>query len=350
MNLNFIKNIAKNPISDIIGQDDIKKTLKSALIADRHIIIIGPPGIGKTTIAKNISKILPEIDVVKDCQYHCTAENPVCFVCKENSNKKTTIKSKGSERFIRIQGSPDLTVEDIIGDIDPIKAMTFGPLSIEAFTPGKIFKANNGILFFDEINRAPEKLQNALLQALQERKVTIGSYDLDIDVNFILIATMNPQDINTQKLSYVLLDRFDVVYMEYPKTLGEELEIVQMSSKKIIDFDKLSKAESEENLKTLIYYINFIRELRDNDNLLNKPSPRASIGLYERAQSNAILNEHKYPLFNDYQEALMSVLMHRMELKPSAKIKSNSDDFLDKEFSEYMNRNPTLKTKKDQGT
>ena len=65
-------------------------------------------------------------------------------------------------------------------NIDPIKALQYGPLSIEAFTPGKIFKANNGILFFDEINRCSEKLQNALLQVLAEKRVTIGSYDLDL--------------------------------------------------------------------------------------------------------------------------------------------------------------------------
>ena len=76
-----------------------------------------------------------------------------------------------------------------MGDIDPIKAMKFGPLSMEAFTPGKVFKANRGVLFFDELNRCPEKLQNALLQVLQEKKATIGSYDVDIDADFIFIAT-----------------------------------------------------------------------------------------------------------------------------------------------------------------
>ena len=57
----------------------------------------------------------------------------------------------GVDRFVRVQGSPDLTAEDLIGDIDPAKAIEHGPLSVEAFTPGKIFKANNGVLFFDEL-------------------------------------------------------------------------------------------------------------------------------------------------------------------------------------------------------
>lgn len=342
--------IIKDKITDIIGQDFVKKQIKSVLISKRHILIIGAPGIGKTTIAKNISKLLPDIDVIKGCEYHCTKDNLSCIFCKSKYDKKSKIEtnlSKGQDRFIRIQGSPDLTVEDIIGDIDPIKAIKFGPLSVEAFSPGKIFRANNGILFFDEINRAPEKLQNALLQALQERKVTIGSYSIDIDVNFTLIATMNPNDINTQKLSYVLLDRFDVVYMDYPSSLGEELEIVLKSANKVIDLDSLTIDEKTENTKNLMYFIQFIRDLRENPSLQQKPSPRASIGLYERAQSNAILNGNKFPIYTDYEEALISVLMHRIELKPSAMIKNTVSDFLNKEFEEYSSRNlnTNMKTK-----
>jgi len=312
------KTIIQDKIDDIIGQDKAKYQIKSALIANRHILIIGPPGIGKTTIAKNISKLLP--------------------------------KKKDKNSFIRIQGSPDLTVEDIIGDIDPIKAMKYGPLSTEAFSPGKIFKADKGILFFDEINRAPEKLQNALLQALQERKVTIGSYDVDLDVNFVLIATMNPEDINTQKLSYVLMDRFDVIYMEYPENLKQEYEITMTSAQDIIDIDKLTKKDKDENSKILYYFIDFIRDLRENQELLHKPSPRACIGLYERAQSNALLSKRKIPSFEDYRDAMVSVLMHRIELKPSAKIKTNINNFLSKEFDSYVEKHPDSSITKDQST
>ena len=93
---------------------------------------------------------------------------PLCPTCKSNKDVKTK-NVTGEELFVRIQRSPDLTAEDLIGDIDPIKALEHGPMSEQAFTPGKIFKANGGILFFDEVNRCPERLQNALLQVLQER-------------------------------------------------------------------------------------------------------------------------------------------------------------------------------------
>ena len=215
-------------------------------------------------------------------QLQLHSKNRVCPSCRQLSSVKTA-KLEGAKRFIRIQGSPDLTVEDLLGDIDPIKALKFVPLTLEAFTPGKIFKAtNNGILFFDELNRCPEKLQNALLQVLEERKATIGSYDVDFDIDFVFIATMNPEDSSTERLNDVLLDRFDAIYMNYPETI--EIE-------KNYSFKRKKLATVSDELLTLIAY--FIRLLRNDEKLEKKPSVRASIGLYERSQSNALVKGRK---------------------------------------------------------
>jgi len=310
----------KDPLNDILGQESAKRDIKSALISGRHIIIVGPPGVGKTTLAKNIARLLPKIRV-NDCGYNCLPENPVCPSCKSGVKVRTK-EISGEDRFIRVQGSPDLTAEDLFGDIDPIKAMKFGPLSLEAFTPGKIFRANNGILFFDELNRCPDKLQNALLQVLEEGRITIGSYEVEFPANFIFIGTMNPEDRSTEPLSDVFLDRFDITYMTYPESLEVETEIVKRKGLKLAEFPEA----------LLKFTISFVRELRQNKDLEKLPSVRASIGLYERAQANAILSGRDIVSIEDVASAVISVLSHRIGLKPASKFLTSPEELIKKEF------------------
>jgi len=283
------KALIAEKFSDIEGQDDVKSQIKSALLASRNILIVGSPGIGKTTLAKNIAKV--------------TTGN-----------------------FVRIQGSPDLTVEDLLGDIDPVKALKFGPSSLEAFSKGKIFKADKGVLFFDELNRCPEKLQNALLQVLEEKKATIGSYDVDFDLDFTFIATMNPEDTSTEKLSDVLLDRFDVVYMSYPETSSIEKTIVTSKGKASVNV-------SDDLLELMIQ---FVRVLRDEDDIEKKPSVRASIGLYERSCSNALLAGRSEVSFEDIQSCIVSVLAHRIRLKPNVKYLKSPEQLIKEKFEQFV--------------
>jgi magnesium chelatase subunit I len=318
------KNLSEQKFSVIIGLDDVKKQMKSALLLNRHIVLVGSPGMGKTTLVKNVAKSL-EDQTLNDCPYHCRPENPVCPTCLAKKGKVPTKVYKGEDLFVRVQGSPDLTVEDLMGDIDPMKAMEFGPISQQAFTPGKIFKANNGILFFDEINRCSQRLQNALLQVLEERKVTIGNFDVDIPVDFVFIGTMNPEDTNTEPLSDVLLDRFDLIYVHYPNTQADEEEIVRTVAKNIVDFPK----------PLFSHMINFLRKLRVNPDLEKIPSVRASLGLYERAQAIAQLNKHKSVMPLDIMEAMTSVLAHRIKLKPSLAYSTNTKDYIRSEFNDY---------------
>ncbi len=290
----------KDAFTDIYGQESVKRELLSALLMDRHVILVGPPGIGKTTLAKNLAAVLPTVD-------------------------------GASAPFVRIQGSPDLTVEDLLGDIDPLKALEFGPLAPQSFTPGKIFKANGGVLFFDEINRCPEKLQNALLQVLEEGQATIGSYAVDLEANFILIATMNPDDFSgTEKLSDVLLDRFDLVHVGYPETLAIEERIVLTKGKTL---DKVTFPA-----EVLKFALSFVRTLRDNENLARVPSVRACLGLYERAQSFALLHGRKVVQFSDVSASMRSVLSHRIVLKPSVKYLLTPESFLAEEMKRFLER------------
>ena len=165
-----------------------------------------------------------------------------------------------------------------------------------------------------------------MIQVLQEGIATIGSYDVDLPANFIFIGTMNPEDSSTEKLSQVFLDRFDVIYMHYPETLDIERDIILSSGKKL-------EVEFPDNLLMLTVY--FVRLIREDSNILKKPSVRASIGLYERAQANAFLKNKKTVEFADIKDAVFSVLSHRIELKPSVKYLKSSTDFLKDEFRKF---------------
>ena len=312
----------------IVGLTDVKKQLASALLLRRHAVLVGEPGMGKTTMVRDVATLLGT-QTLNTCGFHCKPDAPVCPNCKNATNAVATKEFQGQELFVRVQGSPDLTVEDLIGDIDPIKAMEFGPLSAQAFSPGKIFKANNGILFFDELNRCSQRLQNALLQVLEERKVTIGSFDVDISVDFVFIGTMNPQDTNTEPLSDVLLDRFDLIYVHYPDSQNDEETIVKKQGQNILPFPE----------KLFSGMIKFLRDMRSNENLERVPSVRASIGLYERSQAIAQLNGHALVKPLDVMESITSVLAHRIKLKPSVAYLKQPIDFLRDEFNQFCEEN-----------
>ena len=327
--------LGKDPLERIIGQGNAKRKILSSLLAGHHILIEGNPGVGKTTLARQIATLLPDVKAVKGCPYHCEASNPVCPICLSKKEKGELFEEEviaGSKRFVRIQGSPDLTAEDLMGDIDPSKAFEYGPQDYRAFTPGKLLKGNKGIVFFDELNRVAEKLQNALLQVLEEGIATIGPYDVDYPSDFIMIATMNPKErAGVEELSDVLLDRFDVAKMTYCDSIEEDKQIILENAEQI-----LTVQVPDEILDVIVRLVRKTREEVWSKDLEQGASARASLSLYEKVQASALLDKRNTATIEDVKDVAFSSILGRIKPASGSKYFDDPEGIMEKILEEVL--------------
>lgn len=292
----------------VIGQEEMVNSILIGLLTSGHILLEGVPGLAKTTTVKAVSQAL-NLD------------------------------------FKRIQFTPDLLPSDIIGaQIFDMKTNEF------KIKKGPIF---TNLLLADEINRAPAKVQSALLEVMQERQVTIAENTFKVDSPFLVLATQNPIE---QEGAYTLpeaqLDRFMFKIVVSYNTKEQEYEIakkVTMNSFETIN--KVLEKETLEELKKAVKDIHIDKELEEYiidiidasrnpkdyalDDLVDiihfGASPRATIDMFKAVKANAYLRGNDYVSPIDIAMVVKNVLRHRIILTYEAMAKEiNVDDVIQK--------------------
>lgn len=277
----------------IVGYEEEIKLVLVGLLVKGHILLEGVPGIAKTTIAKALAKAL------------------------------SLEEEKG---YRRIQCTPDLMPADVVGTLvyDP-KTGEFRPHLGPVFTH---------FLLVDEINRAVPRTQSALLQAMQEREVTIGGATHVLEEPFFVIATQNPiEQEGTYPLPEAQLDRFIMkVKMGYPRTLEDEIEILDLHEKRVTEPVEEFRVIMNEprhicDMQRIIakavavpplikrYVAEIVRYTRGREEVSWGSSPRAGIFLMKSAMGYAALYGRDIVQLEDVDKMAYAVLNHRIILK-----------------------------------
>lgn len=216
-------------IGDFYVSPKIKWDLCTSVLNGHHLLIVGPTGSGKSTLALGIAQLLGEREAAKNCPMNCAPAHYECPWCQIKGNSDVIIKS-GSARAVRIQASYQLSVEELLGGPDPEMVLKYGLQDIRAFQPGKILRAQHGILIIDGIDQLSGSAQ-AILRYFLEGELVLPEYDETIPLDTVVVATVTPEGL--KKLDSSIRDHFDIVNLDYLESYSQEQKLLTVTNKEL---------------------------------------------------------------------------------------------------------------------
>jgi magnesium chelatase subunit I len=226
-------------VPDVVGfEEDVLPALERALLAGHDVILLGERGQAKTRIVRRLVELLDAwTPAVAGCEINDHPERPACARCRdlaaELGDDLPVAWVHRDDRFAEKLATPDTSVADLIGDIDPIRVAEGRTLGDERTIHfGLVPRTNRGIVAVNELPDLPERIQVALLNVLEERDVQIRGYTFRLPLDVLLVATANPDDYtNRGRIISPLKDRFGAqVRTHYPPTVADEVAIVRQEA------------------------------------------------------------------------------------------------------------------------
>ncbi len=302
----------------IIGFDDsVIPQLENAILAGQDIILLGERGQAKSRLIRHMVSLLDEkIPVMERCELNCDPMQPICSECKmtldgEGDDVKVAWLGR-EERYSEKLATPDITVADLIGEVDPIKVAEGRYLSDElTIHYGLIPRTNRGIFCINELPDLSERIQVSLFNLMQERDIQIKGYRIMLPLDVFLVSTANPEDYtNRGRIITPLKDRYGAqIRTHYPRSLDDEIGIVEQEYSNFEDTQNRVRVPGY--MKEVIAEITSLARRSPDINQRSGVSLRVSIANYETMLSAAFKrslrhNEPASPRVSDLPSIMAS--------------------------------------------
>lgn len=282
-------------IADIIGYDDtVIPAIENAILSGHDMIFLGERGQAKSRIMRKLVNLLDEeIPVLSRCEINDNPFSPICRNCQEVV-KKEGVKAEISwlpreKRYAEKLATPDVTIADLIGEIDPIKVAEGRYLSDElTIHYGLIPRINRGIFSLNELPDLSEKIQVGLFNLMEERDIQIRGFKIQLPIDVYIVASANPEDYtNRGRIITPLKDRYgSQIRTHYPLSLTDEVSIIEQEKNTFDDNGFVTVVP--QFMKEIVAEITRCARIHAAINQRSGVSVRMSINNYENLLSNAL--------------------------------------------------------------